>query len=234
MLVHLPAVHLQPGEIVTDAVGPGGILDCGRYPGGLDAPIRELAGRLETAGFSARPDAEVMRRKYAKLLDNLVNVLQAATDMAEGSRDILSRLKREAVACYAAAGIDCASQEETRERIVGTYRIEPIPGRPRLGGSTWQSLARGAGPARDGLPQRRDLPAGSVARCRDTRQRCDAAPRAHARCVWCATGFVVGRRRRGADRRGRITLLMCDSPHARVPLDAASARGRRAHSSHHQ
>ena len=45
--------------------------------------VEELTGLLEQAGFSAQPDAAVMRKKYAKLLGNLGNSLQAATTPEE-------------------------------------------------------------------------------------------------------------------------------------------------------
>ncbi|MFU8814635.1 MAG: ketopantoate reductase family protein [Pseudomonadales bacterium] len=145
MLVHLPAQHLQPGEVVTHASGRGGILDTGRYPHGVDDACRALMAALEQAGFSAQPDPRVMRLKYAKLLQNLNNALQAATDMKGESRDISRLLKREALACFAAAGIDCASVDEFRARHDGVYGMADVPGHPRGGGSSWQSLMRGTG-----------------------------------------------------------------------------------------
>ena len=145
MLVNLPAVHLVPGEVVTHASGRGGILDMGCYPGGVDATVTAVTAALERSGFSAEPDAAVMRKKYAKLLMNLVNALQAATDMGSGAQDVLRQLRREALACYEAAGIDCASVEETRARHEGVYEMVELPGYPREGGSSWQSISRGTG-----------------------------------------------------------------------------------------
>lgn len=144
-LVHLPAMHLEPGVVVTHAEGRGGILDTGRFPGGVDDACRQITEALEDAGFSARPDPAVMRWKYAKLLMNLNNALQAATELGGGTREISRRLKHEALACFAAAGIECADLEEIRNRHEGTYRMVDVPGYPRGGGSTWQSLARGTG-----------------------------------------------------------------------------------------
>ncbi|MFW6092676.1 MAG: ketopantoate reductase family protein [Pseudomonadota bacterium] len=143
MLVHLPAMHLEPGEVVTDATGRGGILDTGCYPTGVDETCAAVTAALETAGFSARPDPTVMRFKYAKLLENLNNAVQVIT--GEVPREVSRLLKHEALACYRAAGIDCAGVEEVRARHEGTYRLAEVPGRPRQGGSSWQSLARGTG-----------------------------------------------------------------------------------------
>lgn len=149
MLVHLPALHLEPGVVVTYGTGKGGILDTGRYPGGVDALCEAFTAALARAGFSAEPDEAVMRWKYAKLLMNLNNALQAATGLrpeeADVARDISRRLKHEALACFEAAGIQCAGVEDMRRRHEGVYGLGEVPGYPRGGGSTWQSLERGTG-----------------------------------------------------------------------------------------
>jgi 2-dehydropantoate 2-reductase len=145
MVVSLPAEHLAPGVVVTHAHEPGGMLDLGCYPTGTDARCETVALALTAAGFSARPDATVMRQKYAKLLMNLNNALQAASDMREGAREIGTRLRNEALACYAAAGIDCASADEVKARHADGMRYVDIEGHPRQGGSSWQSIARGTG-----------------------------------------------------------------------------------------
>jgi len=145
MLVNLPAVHLEPGEVLTHAQGRGGILDAGCFPRGVDETVVVLTDALERAGFSAQPDPVVMRKKYAKLLMNLGNALQAATEMAEGAAQVARQLRAEGRACYQAAGIDCASAEETRSRHEGVYEMVDLPDRPRGGGSSWQSIVRGTG-----------------------------------------------------------------------------------------
>lgn len=145
MLVHLPAMHLEPGVVITHGSGRGGILDTGCYPGGVDDTCRAVTAALRDAGFSAEPDPAVMRLKYAKLLMNLNNALQAATEMAPGAREISRRLKHEALACFAAAGIDCAGVDEVQGRHEGVYELADVPGYPRGGGSSWQSLVRGTG-----------------------------------------------------------------------------------------
>jgi len=145
MLVHLPAMHLEPGEVITHASGRGGILDTGCYPRGIDDTCRAVTSALREAGFSAEPHPEIMRLKYAKLLMNLSNALQAASDRAGGARDISRVLKHEALACFAAAGIDCAGVEEVQARHEGVYQFSEVPGHPRRGGSSWQSVARGTG-----------------------------------------------------------------------------------------
>ena len=145
MVVNLPAAHMSPGVVITYAHEPGGVLDVGCYPRGVDALCESVADALTRAGFSVRPDPAVMRQKYAKLLMNLNNALQAATDMAEGAADISRMLREEALACYEAAGVATATAAEVKARRADGLRYVDIPGHPRHGGSSWQSVARGTG-----------------------------------------------------------------------------------------
>jgi len=145
MVVILPALHLEPAEVITHASGVGGVLDVGRYPGGTDELATGVAARLSRAGFSSAADEAVMRQKYAKLLMNLNNALQAATEMGEGADEISRWLRNEALACYRAASIDCADAEEVRSKRSGGLRFAEVAGVRRGGGSSWQSVARGTG-----------------------------------------------------------------------------------------
>jgi len=154
MVVILPASHLAPGEVDTEATGCGGILDAGCYPTGTDERIEAVTADLEACGFSARADPAVMRWKYAKLLMNLGNALQAAVTGEdsdpnagpdEHTGEVARRLRREGLACFAAAGIDCASRDEVVGRHDASYHMVDLPGWPRTGGSSWQSVQRGTG-----------------------------------------------------------------------------------------
>ncbi|MCZ6620078.1 MAG: hypothetical protein O7E57_18320, partial [Gammaproteobacteria bacterium] len=156
MLVNLPAVHLVPGEVVTHGAGKGAILDTGCFPRGTDDRLFELTESLSRAGFSAEPDPAIMRKKYAKLLMNVGNSLQAATqpdvpdpdnlrEIPPERLDVARMLRMETLACYAAADIDCASAEEVRARHKNVYQMVELAGRPRTGGSSWQSIVRGTG-----------------------------------------------------------------------------------------
>ena len=145
MCVMLPGTYLEPGVVVAHGAPRSGILDLGRFPSGADEVTEEVAAALDTSGFSSRPDPAVMRRKYAKLLMNLGNALEAACGAAARGSDLGARARREALACYAAAGIDCATSEEDAARRGDLVSIAEVAGAPRGGGSSWQSLARGAG-----------------------------------------------------------------------------------------
>ena len=142
MVVLLPAEHLEPGVVVNFAEGTAGCLDAGCYPDGVDNFIETVAAALRRAGFSSAPDGAIMGQKYAKLLGNLNNAVQAAT--GTGSRAVAAKLREEALACYRAAGIHCATVEETRARRAD-IRGREVPGRDRHGGSSLQSMLRGTG-----------------------------------------------------------------------------------------
>jgi 2-dehydropantoate 2-reductase len=144
MLVVLPAVHLKPGEVLTHTTGVGGALDAGCYPSGLDSLIEGVTADLRACGFSAQPDAHVMRIKYTKLLQNCGNVIQALCGPDAAAGDLARLVRDEVVRVYEAAGIDYAPLTELRERHSGMVMGE-IEGQTRWGGSTWQSLARSAG-----------------------------------------------------------------------------------------
>lgn len=145
MVVMLPASHLEPGVVQTEAVGITGILDAGCYPSGTDELIEGITRTLSNSNFTSQADPKVMRQKYAKLLNNLNNALDALTEARDEAQDISRMLNREALACYEAAGIDCASREEVAKRRGNIVQTAPVSGQPRGGSSSWQSVARGTG-----------------------------------------------------------------------------------------
>jgi len=144
MLVVLPALFLQPGQVITNTADSAGWLDTGVYPTGVDDRVHEFTQALTHAGFSSAPDPAVMRKKYAKLLSNLFNALSALTGMADGSQPIGDRLRQEALACYAAAGIEAASSAEMKAGM-GQLTMTDLPEFSNRAGSSWQSLERGTG-----------------------------------------------------------------------------------------
>ncbi|TAK64445.1 MAG: 2-dehydropantoate 2-reductase [Dehalococcoidia bacterium] len=144
MLVLMPCTYLEPGVIVNHASGAWGVLDAGCYPAGVDATIERVCADLTAAHFSSLAAPSIMRWKYAKLLANLNNAFVAACGTDAAGAEFVAAVRAEALACYAAAGIDCASDDEMRERRVASgMRFGPVEGAARDGGSSWQSLARG-------------------------------------------------------------------------------------------
>ncbi|HLM65595.1 MAG TPA: 2-dehydropantoate 2-reductase [Acidimicrobiales bacterium] len=143
-----PATHLEPGVVLAHSTPVSGILDLGRYPSGVDATARDLAGALAAATFDSEARPDIMRWKYSKLLANLGNSIDAVCgglnrDGAAG--ELWRRVRDEGEACLAAAGIDVASRGENRERRSDRITVQPVGGAPHKGSSTWQSLARATG-----------------------------------------------------------------------------------------
>lgn len=146
MLIAMPATYLEPGCVLAWGSPAAGVLDAGRYPSGVDALIEEVAEDLTHAGFSSLPQPAIMRLKYTKLLDNLGNAVQALTEVQRGdprANRVREALKDEALACYAAAGIDFITESEYRAHVGPRTHSGEIEGAQRAGNSTWQSLARG-------------------------------------------------------------------------------------------
>ncbi|CAM5616553.1 2-dehydropantoate 2-reductase [Streptomyces avidinii] len=142
--VWLPATFLEPGAVSALCAPLTGILHVGLAAGGADARARRIAADLEKSGFGAPVAEDVMRWKYAKLLGNLGNAIQATTgpDPDPAKAALRLRAVREAKAVFEAAGIVCASEAEQAAARGG--KVEQ-PAGPARGGSSWQSLARGTG-----------------------------------------------------------------------------------------
>jgi len=126
-----------------------GMLHLGAYPAdGADAELERVldavAADLEGARLLAPRPPEVMTWKRAKLLSNLGNAPDALFPRG-GWDDLVQQARDEALAVFEAAGWEVTPAEE--ESAVRGDRMAPqdIEGRPRTGGSTYQSLARGAG-----------------------------------------------------------------------------------------
>ena len=141
-VVWMPATHLEPGVVLLQGSPLSGVLDTGCYPQGTDTLCESLCEALSSSHFLARPRADVMRFKYAKLQRNLGNALQALCGNVSAG-DIVEELRAEAVACFAAAGVESASPQALREELSQHYQHKPIDGETRSGSSTWQSLTRG-------------------------------------------------------------------------------------------
>jgi 2-dehydropantoate 2-reductase len=145
MHVILPSNHIEPGAVQAQSRKALGILDLGRWPRGTDGVDEAVAGALEKAGFSARPDPDIMRWKRAKLLMNLNNALEACCGARADAADLARRARDEAIACFRAAGLAFASDEEVGARRADHLQLAPVRGQRRGGGSSWQSLARATG-----------------------------------------------------------------------------------------
>jgi 2-dehydropantoate 2-reductase len=145
MLVYLAAQHVEPGVVQCFAAPTPGVLDLGRAAGGVDERTERIAQALEVAGFASRARPEIMRWKYAKLLANLGNATEALFGRTAHASGWPERARAEALACYSAAGIDCATDQDVAERTSAMSSLRDVNGTPHSGGSSWQSLVRGSG-----------------------------------------------------------------------------------------
>ena len=140
-----PALHLEPGVVEAHAGPVAGILDIGRFPTGRDERAEAIAAAFATSTFAsvARPD--IMRWKYAKLLNNLGNAVDALCGPDPAGQTVQARAWHEGAACLVAAGIDAVTPEEDAARRGDGFRWGGDAARSRPGASSWQSLARGTG-----------------------------------------------------------------------------------------
>ncbi|GAA5017653.1 ketopantoate reductase family protein [Kitasatospora paranensis] len=145
--VWLPSTHLEPGRVAAAGSPLSGILHVGRYPAGRDATAERIAADLSASRFHAPVSDDVMRWKYAKLLGNLLNALEAVAGPVTGElrRALAARTVAEGEAVLAAAGIGHPGREEQEAVRGDRVTLVPVEGEERGGGSSWQSLARKAG-----------------------------------------------------------------------------------------
>lgn len=143
--VMLPATHLEPGTVVQRVHPVPGILDIGRFPTGTDATAAAIAEDLRAAGFESVPRADIMAWKYRKLLMNIGNGIDAACRPGPAAEELARRAAAEGEAVLAAAGIAVIGADVDRERRADILRIRTDDRQPPMGGSTWQSIARGTG-----------------------------------------------------------------------------------------
>ncbi|MGW0582916.1 ketopantoate reductase family protein [Streptomyces sp. NPDC002920] len=145
--VWLPSTHVEPGVVSAAGAPLTGILHLGRYPHGTDDTARRIAADLEKAHFEAPVVPDVARWQYAKLLSNLGNALEAVSGLGGDpqAEALFRRVRAEGEAVLDAAGIPYTGAEEQRAVRGDKVTLVPLDGVTRGGGSSWQSLSRGAG-----------------------------------------------------------------------------------------
>jgi 2-dehydropantoate 2-reductase len=143
-VVMSPTAHLEPGIVQAYGTKGTGVIDIGRYPSGLDALCEEVAEALGTSDFSsvARPD--IMRFKYAKLLNNVGNAVDAICEPGPDADELYKLAREEGRAVLGAAEIEFVAEDVNDvEARWARLELKPIAGRERAGSSTRQSIARG-------------------------------------------------------------------------------------------
>jgi 2-dehydropantoate 2-reductase len=143
--VMMPATFTKPGEVTAFSSPHHGIFDIGRYPVGTNDFDTALAQALEQANIAVFVTPNVMENKYGKLMMNLGNILEAALGPGADDKHLRSLLRAEAETVFKAAGITLRDMGPSDGRRAELMVFKPVPGVERQGGSTAQSLLRGAG-----------------------------------------------------------------------------------------
>lgn len=147
--VWLPAVHLEPGEVIVRAWPVVGQFHIARWPASLrtqdDAELLAgLAGTWTAAGVRVRTPDDVAPWKYNKLLSNLGNAVGALT--VDAAAEVVTALRREGENVLREAGIEFISFEVSTATRADGPTIRPVPGsNTGPSNSTWQSLSRQTG-----------------------------------------------------------------------------------------
>ncbi|WP_116109834.1 MULTISPECIES: rhodanese-like domain-containing protein [Amycolatopsis] len=141
----MPTTYLEPGEVSAQGAQLPGILWLGQFPSGDDPRLDTIAADLRTAGFGVQLVPDLLRWKAGKLLANLGNAVDALFGPDDRTASLGRELRAEGRRVLAAAGIDPVNLREASEIDTSASDPAEIPGRPRAGSSTRQSLARGAG-----------------------------------------------------------------------------------------
>jgi 2-dehydropantoate 2-reductase len=145
-VVMAPTAYLEPGIVQAYGTALTGQIDIGRYPAGVDDRCRALCDVLRGAHFASEPSADIMRSKYAKLIGNLANAVQAICGPNEGAESLIERARHEGREVLRAAGIEFLDEEVSDvHRRWERWQVSEIEGRSRAAGSTWQSVVRGVG-----------------------------------------------------------------------------------------
>ena len=148
-VVLVPAEHLEPGVVAGYGSRFTGRIDVGRYPAGVDHRSRQLSTALAGSRFESEARADIMVHKYAKLIQNLANGVEAICGPGQidgPNSELIDRLRAEGRAVLRTAEIafevDDVADVTSRWAQIGFAAIE---GRAHQGGSGWQSVMRGAG-----------------------------------------------------------------------------------------
>jgi 2-dehydropantoate 2-reductase len=144
-VVMMPTGHLEPGVVQAYGTRGLGVIDVGCYPSGADSMSNGVAGAFNDAGISSQARPDIMRFKYAKLINNLLNAVDAIVEPGPAGEELIRRAQEEGRAALTAARIEFVA-EDVNDVHARWERLDvrPIAGRPRAGSSTRQSLVRGA------------------------------------------------------------------------------------------
>jgi 2-dehydropantoate 2-reductase len=149
--VWLPAVHLQPGEVVVRSWPVAGQFHIARWPASISTQedaelLSEIAETFSAAGIKVRLPHDVAPWKYNKLLSNLGNAAGALAAEAADIGEVVAAVRTEGENVLRQAEIGFISFETSTAARADGPTIRPIPGWDAgPSNSTWQSLSRNTG-----------------------------------------------------------------------------------------
>jgi 2-dehydropantoate 2-reductase len=149
--VWLPAVHLEPGEVIVRSWPVVGQFRIARWPASISTPadadlLTELVDTWSGAGIRVRTPDDVAPWKYNKLLSNLGNAVGALSADPADAGEVVAAVRAEGENVLRHAGIEFVSFETSTAARADGPTIRPIPGwNAGPSNSTWQSLSRNTG-----------------------------------------------------------------------------------------
>jgi 2-dehydropantoate 2-reductase len=149
--VWLPAVHLEPGEVIVRSWPVVGQFHIARWPASIStqddaALLTRLADTWSAAGIRVRIPDDVAPWKYNKLLSNLGNAVGALAAEPSETGQLVAAVRREGENVLRHAGIEFVSFETSTAARTDGPTIRPVPGWDAApSNSTWQSLSRHTG-----------------------------------------------------------------------------------------
>jgi len=149
--VWLPAVHLQPGEVIVRSWPVVGQFHIGRWPAPLrtpadDAFLQRLTQAWSTSGVRVNAVDDVAPWKYNKLLSNLGNAVGALSGEGADMSDVTAALRAEGEQVLRTAEIEFVSFGVSSAARADGPTPRAVPGRDTgASNSTWQSLSRNTG-----------------------------------------------------------------------------------------
>ena len=149
--VWLPAVHLEPGEVIVRSWPVTGQFHIARWPAAISTQadadlLTRVAETCSAAGIQVRIPDDVAPWKYNKLLGNLGNAVGALTADGADASEVVAAVRGEGENVLRHAGIEFVPFEVSRLVREDGPTIRPVPGwNARPSNSTWQSLSRNTG-----------------------------------------------------------------------------------------
>ena len=149
--VWLPAVHLEPGEVIVRSWPVVGQFHIARWPASISTQadadlLTELVDTWSGAGIRVRTPGDVAPWKYNKLLSNLGNAVGALSADSADAGEVVAALRAEGENVLRHAGIEFVSFETSTAARADGPTVRPVPGwNAGPSNSTWQSLSRNTG-----------------------------------------------------------------------------------------